>query len=66
MRKYLSLDYYKGISGDLRASIVTNIGNLFICICIVFIGMRSLEPGEMNILFNLILVEFYLYCLAFH
>ena len=46
MRKYLSLDYYKGISGDLRASILTNIGNLFICICIVFIGMRSLEPWE--------------------
>ena len=44
MRKYLSLDYYKGISGDLRAGILTDIGNLFICICIVFIGMRSLEP----------------------
>ena len=50
MRKYLSLDYYKGISGDLRA----DIGNLFICICIVFIGMRSLEPwgNEYIIQFN--------------
>lgn len=54
MRKYLSLDDYKGISGDLRASILTNIGNLFICICIVFIGMRSLEPwgNEYIIQFN--------------
>lgn len=54
MRKYLSLDYYKGISGDLRARILTNIGNLFICICIVFIGMRSLEPwgNEYIIQFN--------------
>ena len=54
MRKYLSLDYYKGISGDLRAGILTDIGNLFICICIVFIGMRSLEPwgNEYIIQFN--------------
>ena len=54
MRKYLSLDYYKGISGDLRASILTNIGNLFICICIVLIGMRNLEPwgNEYIIQFN--------------
>ena len=46
MRKYLSLDYYKGISGELKASVLSNIAVSFLCIFYVLIGMGSLENWE--------------------